>query len=215
MLLPATLLGRQGIAPVALARDLPLQGPASALQGFAQELQFRGLLLGALDRVAPPWAANLGQAAFFGLAHIAVQYQGPADAFVPVTVALGWLFGWITQKTGSLWPAIIIHAIAGHSEPVFCVLQPNNHPSATVTGTNASAGPWYCTAMCASPKKAAWPRLAAHGGATRSSAPRSSPRNCNSCANPWSASAGPWSGRSRASATGAMPWRPSSVAGSS
>lgn len=112
MLLPATLLGRQGIAPIALARDLPLQGPADALQGFAQELQFRGLLMGALDRVAPPWAANLGQAAFFGLAHIAVQYQGPADAFVPVTIALGWVFGWITQKTGSLWPAIIIHAMA-------------------------------------------------------------------------------------------------------
>jgi membrane protease YdiL (CAAX protease family) len=112
MLLPATLLGRQGITPIALARDLPLQGPADALQGLAQEVQFRGLLLGALDRVAPPWAANLGQAAFFGLAHIAVQYQGPADAFVPVTVALGLLFGWITQKTGSLWPAIIIHAVA-------------------------------------------------------------------------------------------------------
>jgi hypothetical protein len=112
MLLPATLLGRPGIAPIALARDLPLQGPADVLQGFAQELQFRGLLLGALDRVAPPWAANLGQAAFFGLAHIAVQYQGPADAFVPATIALGWLFGWITQKTGSLWPAIIIHAVA-------------------------------------------------------------------------------------------------------
>lgn len=112
MLLPATLLGREGITPIALARDLPLQGPADALQAFAQELQFRGLLLGALDRVAPPWAANAGQAAFFGLAHIAVQYQGPTAAFVPVTVALGLLFGWLTQKTGSLWPAIIIHAIA-------------------------------------------------------------------------------------------------------
>lgn len=112
MLLPATLLGREGITPIALARDLPLQGPADALQALAQELQFRGLLLGALDRVAPPWAANLGQAAFFGLAHIAVQYQGPAAAFVPVTVVLGWLFGWITQRTGSLWPAIIIHAVA-------------------------------------------------------------------------------------------------------
>lgn len=112
MLLPATLLGREGIAPVALARDLPLQGPADALQALAQELQFRGLLLGALDRVAPPWAANVGQAAFFGLAHLAVQYQGPTGAFVPVTVALGLLFGWITQKTGSLWPAIIIHAVA-------------------------------------------------------------------------------------------------------
>ena len=112
MLLPATLLGREGIAPIALARDLPLQGPADALQAFAQELQFRGLLMGALGRAAPPWAANLGQAAFFGLAHIAVQYQGPAGAFVPVTIGLGLVFGWITQKTGSLWPAILIHAIA-------------------------------------------------------------------------------------------------------
>jgi membrane protease YdiL (CAAX protease family) len=112
MLLPATLLGREGIAPIALARDLPLQGPASALQSLAQELQFRGILLGALDRVAPPWAANLGQAAFFGLAHIAVEYQGPAGAFVPATIMLGLVFGWITQRTGSLWPAIIIHAVA-------------------------------------------------------------------------------------------------------
>jgi membrane protease YdiL (CAAX protease family) len=112
MLLPATLLGREGIAPVALARDLPLQGPASVLQSFAQELQFRGILLGALDRIAPAWAANLGQAAFFGLAHIAVQYQGPAGAFVPVTILLGLALGWVTQRTGSLWPAIIIHAVA-------------------------------------------------------------------------------------------------------
>ncbi|MDQ6846843.1 MAG: CPBP family intramembrane metalloprotease [Candidatus Dormibacteraeota bacterium] len=112
MLLPATLLGREGIAPVALARDLPLQGPASVLQSFAQELQFRGLLLGALDRVAPPWAANLGQAAFFGLAHIAVVYQGPGAAFVPVTIVLGYVLGWVTQRTGSLWPAIVIHSVA-------------------------------------------------------------------------------------------------------
>jgi membrane protease YdiL (CAAX protease family) len=112
MALPATLLGREGIAPIALARDLPLQGSADILQAFAQELQFRGLLLGALDRVAPPWAANLGQAAFFGVAHIAVQYQGPAGAFVPVTVALGFVLGWVTQRTGSLWPAIVIHAVA-------------------------------------------------------------------------------------------------------
>ena len=112
LLLPALLLGRVGIAPLALARDLPLAAPACALQALAQELQFRGLLMGALERVAPAWSANLGQAAFFGLAHIAVQYQGPAGAFVPVTIALGVVFGWITQRTGSLWPAILVHAVA-------------------------------------------------------------------------------------------------------
>jgi membrane protease YdiL (CAAX protease family) len=112
MALPATLLGREGLAPVALARDLPLAAPACALQSLAQELQFRGMLLGALERVAPAWAANLGQSAFFGLAHIAVYYQGPAAAFVPVTVVLGFVLGYVTQRTGSLWPAIIIHAVA-------------------------------------------------------------------------------------------------------
>jgi len=112
MALPATLLGREGVAPVALARDLPLMAPASVLQSFAQELQFRGLLLGALERVAPPWTANVGQAVFFGLAHIAVEYQGPAAAFVPVTIVLGLVLGWVTQRTGSLWPAIIIHGVA-------------------------------------------------------------------------------------------------------
>ncbi len=112
MALPATLLGREGIGPVALARDLPMAAPACALQALAQELQFRGMLLGALDRVAPAWAANLGQAAFFGIAHIAVQYQGPAGAFVPVTIVLGLVFGYITQRTGSLWPAIIVHTVA-------------------------------------------------------------------------------------------------------
>jgi membrane protease YdiL (CAAX protease family) len=109
---PATLLGRVGIPTVALGRDMPWVAPGNVLQAAAQELEFRGLLLGALERVTPrPWMANLGQALFFGLAHIAVQYEGPAGPFVPVTIALGFVLGWITQRTGSLWPAIIIHAV--------------------------------------------------------------------------------------------------------
>jgi membrane protease YdiL (CAAX protease family) len=109
--LPATLLGRLGIPPLALARDMPWVAPGNVLQAAAQEIEFRGLLMGSLERVAPPWVANLGQAVFFGLAHIAVQYEGPAGPFVPVTIGLGFVLGWITQRTGSLWPAIIIHAI--------------------------------------------------------------------------------------------------------
>jgi membrane protease YdiL (CAAX protease family) len=112
MAVPATLLGRLGIEPVALARDMPWSAPGDVMQALAQELEFRGLLMGALERVAPPWAANLAQAVFFGLAHIAVQYEGPAGPFVPVTIGLGFVLGWITQRTGSLWPAIVIHAVA-------------------------------------------------------------------------------------------------------
>jgi membrane protease YdiL (CAAX protease family) len=108
---PATLLGRLGIPPVALARDMPWVAPGNVLQAAAQEIEFRGLLLGSLERVTRPWVANLGQAVFFGLAHIAVQYEGPAGPFVPVTIGLGFVLGWITQRTGSVWPAILIHAV--------------------------------------------------------------------------------------------------------
>ena len=109
--IPADLLGRDALQPAALGRDLPLLGPAYLLQGAVQELQFRGLLLGALELDLPPWAANLGQAALFGLAHIAVQYEGPTGPFVPVTITLGLILGWLTQWTRSVWPAIAIHAV--------------------------------------------------------------------------------------------------------
>lgn len=110
--LPATLLGRLGIQPVEIGRDLPWLGPASAMQAFSQELQFRGMLMGALERVMPRGWANLAQACFFGLTHLAVNYQGPVGPFVPLTILVGLLFGWMVQRTGSLWPAVIIHAAA-------------------------------------------------------------------------------------------------------
>ena len=110
--LPAALLGRVGLAPVAILRDLPWLAPANALQAFAQEVQFRGLLLGALERTMPPAVANVSQAAVFGLAHLAISYRGPEAPFVPITFVVGLAFGWLVQRTGSIWPAVLIHAVA-------------------------------------------------------------------------------------------------------
>ena len=107
--LPAEPLGRLGIPVVEVHRDLPVLGPALALQAAVQELQFRGLLLGVLERSMRPAAANAAQALAFGLAHIAVIYEGPASGLVPITVALGLVLGALTRWTGSLWPAIAIH----------------------------------------------------------------------------------------------------------
>ena len=112
MALPATWLGRLALQPIAIGRDMPLLGPANALQGLAQEVQFRGMLMGSLERVMPPRLANLAQACFFGLAHLAVNYEGPVGPFVPVTIVVGLLLGWIVQRTRSLWPAVVIHAAA-------------------------------------------------------------------------------------------------------
>ncbi|HEX6539934.1 MAG TPA: CPBP family glutamic-type intramembrane protease [Candidatus Dormibacteraeota bacterium] len=110
--LPASLLGRVALQPVATLRDLPWLGPANALQAFAQEVQFRGLLMGALERYLPRGWANVAQAAVFALAHLAISYGGPEAPFVPITFVVGLVFGWLVQRTGSIWPAVIIHAVA-------------------------------------------------------------------------------------------------------
>ncbi|HEY6470231.1 MAG TPA: type II CAAX endopeptidase family protein [Candidatus Dormibacteraeota bacterium] len=110
--LPAGLLGRVALQPVALGRDFPYLGPANALQAFAQEVQFRGLLLGALEKTMSPRWANVSQAAIFALAHLAISYGGPEAPFVPITFLVGLAFGWLVRRTNSLWPAVIIHAVA-------------------------------------------------------------------------------------------------------
>ncbi len=110
--LPAGVLGRVALQPVALGRDFALLGPANALQAFSQEVQFRGLLLGALERTMSPRWANVCQAAVFGLAHLAISYGGPEAPFVPITFLVGLAFGWLVRRTNSLWPAVIIHAVA-------------------------------------------------------------------------------------------------------
>lgn len=112
MALPAELLGRVGLATVAVTRDLAWLAPANALQAFAQEVQFRGLLMGSLERTLSPGWANVAQAAVFGLAHLAISYGGPEAPFVPITFLVGLGFGWLVQRTGSIWPATIIHAVA-------------------------------------------------------------------------------------------------------
>jgi membrane protease YdiL (CAAX protease family) len=110
--LPAGLLGRVALQPVAIGRDFPWLGPANALQAFAQEVQFRGMLLGALERTMSPRWANVSQAAVFGLAHLAISYGGPEAPFVPITFLVGLGFGWLVRRTNSLWPAVIVHAAA-------------------------------------------------------------------------------------------------------
>lgn len=116
LMLPATWFGREGLQLVALAPGGSLDSvwlvPANLLQGAAQELQFRGLLMGALEKVMPSSAANVAQAVVFGLAHLAILYGGPVGPFVPLTVVAGWLFGEIARRCDSLWPAIVIHGIA-------------------------------------------------------------------------------------------------------
>jgi membrane protease YdiL (CAAX protease family) len=80
---------------------------------FAEELVFRGLLFLGLRRWAllPFWLAASLSSVFFGLVHYG---QGStlaiALAAVGVTFLGGILFCWLTERSGSLWAAFVLHS---------------------------------------------------------------------------------------------------------
>jgi membrane protease YdiL (CAAX protease family) len=97
-------------------RPLPFPGGASATAGlalttvvlvmvgpFAEELYFRGLVLGAARPFGTP-VAIAGSALFFALSHF-------EPAGIPVIVILGVLLGYARVRTRSVWPPIAIHAV--------------------------------------------------------------------------------------------------------
>ena len=75
--------------------------------GICEEVLFRGFITWLLAHVLPSYAlACLVQAVLFGLAHV---YQGPRGIVLVGTVGL-FLTG-IVWVTGSLWPAMLVHAL--------------------------------------------------------------------------------------------------------
>lgn len=111
--LPAPLLGREGVPLLALSGSAGVAlGIANATSAIAQEIQFRGVLMPALERQHSPLVAMLSQGVIFGVAHIAIQYEGPAASFIPIVIALGWLWGWMSMRSRSLLPAMLGHIVA-------------------------------------------------------------------------------------------------------
>lgn len=71
---------------------------------IAEELIFRGYLLGKLLRHVPVWLAIVLSAALFAVAH--GQFNVALDTF-----ALGIVLAFVRVKSGSVWPSVLIHAI--------------------------------------------------------------------------------------------------------
>lgn len=126
LLLPLVVLGSMSMAGLLWELAVDLQGPsattrayAEAIRGFqsplglliisvfpgiCEELLFRGAVLGLLRRGLPDWAALVLQAAGFAALHVlAVR--------LPYTFAMGLLLGLLVLRTGSLWPAIVVHTV--------------------------------------------------------------------------------------------------------
>lgn len=70
---------------------------------FFEELMFRGWLFGGLRKRWGERPALLVSAALFALIH------GDAPA-LPALFSLGLIFGWVYQKSGSLWAPFLVHA---------------------------------------------------------------------------------------------------------
>lgn len=98
--------GFDQLRPRRLSEHLGFQA-LSITAGITEEIIFRGFLMATLALVMPIWAAALASISLFIIAH---AYQGMSGMLriLPITV----LMTAVVLLGGSLWPAIIIHALA-------------------------------------------------------------------------------------------------------
>lgn len=93
-------------------RDAALLGPLFALglvPGITEEIMFRGVLFGVVERAFGTWSSLLVSALFFGAAH----YSNPnssAWAATAIAVEAGLLLGMAYVYTRSLWFVMGLHA---------------------------------------------------------------------------------------------------------
>lgn len=96
-----------------LARVLPWTPWVLAFvlaNAFTEELLFRGLLLGRLEPFFGRFPSNVLIAIPFYLLHYGVPYTAGDLAFVAVLIPLALAWGWLMQKTDSIWGSVLFHA---------------------------------------------------------------------------------------------------------
>jgi uncharacterized protein len=77
---------------------------------FNEELLFRGLFLQKIGPFLGRFVSNLVIAIPFTLHHTGVSYTPDALMFLLILLPLALAWGAVTQKTGSLWGAVLFHA---------------------------------------------------------------------------------------------------------
>ena len=102
---------RERLAPVErlmprTAQEFPLFAALACTAGLCEEFLFRGYLLWYFAHRMPFALACVMQAAVFGLCH---AYQGPRGMLL--TALAGAFFTAVLLVAGSIWPAMLIHAL--------------------------------------------------------------------------------------------------------
>ena len=78
--------------------------------GFNEEVVYRGVLLGRLQPFVGAFAANLVTAIPFTLSHAPTTYASDTLLFLAGTLLFALAWGWLMQKTQSLWGSALFHA---------------------------------------------------------------------------------------------------------
>lgn len=104
--------GEPGDYSVALA-VLAAVIPGVLMQGFPEELVFRGYLIQTLPRAWGPWTVSLYSSALFGVMHLvsAGGQENLAERFIYLLPPFGFAFlaCALQRLTGQLWAAVGIH----------------------------------------------------------------------------------------------------------
>jgi len=77
---------------------------------FNEELLFRGLFLRKLEPFLGKFCTNLVIAIPFALHHSGVSYTPNTLMFLTLLIPLALIWGYVTQKTDSLWGSVLFHA---------------------------------------------------------------------------------------------------------
>jgi len=86
---------------------------AAIIAPFVEELFFRGMLFGLYRRRQPLWLAYVVTGLLFASLHLVPMIMNPSQmAGLGIGIfALGTLLAWVYQRTGSLYPSIVAHAV--------------------------------------------------------------------------------------------------------
>ncbi|HEY6003257.1 MAG TPA: type II CAAX endopeptidase family protein [Anaeromyxobacter sp.] len=86
------------------SEQLALAAVAIFLAPACEEIAFRGYVQTTLGLRRGPAAAVMGAAVLFALLHM-------NPVLFPALVVLGAIFGWLAWRAGSIWPAVVAHAV--------------------------------------------------------------------------------------------------------
>ncbi len=77
---------------------------------FMEELHFRGLLLLPFEKLLGRHGAVICIALFFTLVHAPVEYTPDIAQFLAILFVLALAWGYVVQRTESLWGSVLFHA---------------------------------------------------------------------------------------------------------